>query len=44
MNPFKDKAAMVTGGASGIGCALSMDLGQRGAMVIVADINSKGAQ
>jgi NAD(P)-dependent dehydrogenase (short-subunit alcohol dehydrogenase family) len=44
MNPFKDKAALVTGGASGIGCALSEGLGQRGAVVIVADINSKGAQ
>jgi NAD(P)-dependent dehydrogenase (short-subunit alcohol dehydrogenase family) len=44
MNPFKDKAALVTGGASGIGCALSEGLGQRGVVVIVADINSKGAQ
>ena len=44
MNPFQDKVAMVTGGASGIGRALCEGLGQRGALVIVADINRKGAQ
>ncbi len=43
MNPFTDKVAMVTGGASGIGRALCEGLGRRGAMVIVADINNKGA-
>ena len=43
MNPFKDKVTMVTGGASGIGWALCEGLGRRGAVVIVADINSKGA-
>lgn len=44
MNPFTDKVAMVTGGASGIGRALCEGLGRRGAVVIVADINSKGAR
>jgi len=44
MNPFKDKIAIVTGGASGIGQALCKGLGQRGAFVIVADLNRKGAQ
>jgi NAD(P)-dependent dehydrogenase (short-subunit alcohol dehydrogenase family) len=44
MNPFTDKVAMVTGGASGIGRALCEGLGRRGAVVIIADINSKGAR
>jgi NAD(P)-dependent dehydrogenase (short-subunit alcohol dehydrogenase family) len=44
LNPFTDKIAIVTGGASGIGQALAEGLGQRGALVIVADINRKGAQ
>ena len=44
MDYFKDKVAIVTGGASGIGRALCEELGQKGAVVIVADINTKGAQ
>jgi len=43
MNPFKDKIAIVTGGASGIGKAISKELGSRGAFVIVTDINDVGA-
>jgi NAD(P)-dependent dehydrogenase (short-subunit alcohol dehydrogenase family) len=41
---FKDKVAIVTGGASGIGRALCEALSQRGARVIVADIDTEGAQ
>jgi len=41
---FKDKVAIVTGGASGIGRALCEALSRRGAVVIVADINTEGAQ
>jgi NAD(P)-dependent dehydrogenase (short-subunit alcohol dehydrogenase family) len=39
MAQFKNKVAIVTGGASGIGRALCELLGQRGAIVIVADIH-----
>jgi NAD(P)-dependent dehydrogenase (short-subunit alcohol dehydrogenase family) len=41
---FKDKVAVVTGGASGIGQALCRALCQYGAHVIVADIDVKRAQ
>ncbi len=45
MNHFKDKVAIVTGGASGIGRAICQALGQReAAAVIVADINVEGAR
>ncbi|MFB0533577.1 MAG: SDR family NAD(P)-dependent oxidoreductase [Anaerolineae bacterium] len=44
MDQFRDKVAIVTGGASGIGRALCQELGQRGAVVMVADINAEGAQ
>ena len=43
MNSFKNKIAIVTGGASGIGKAVSKELGSRGAFVIVTDINEVGA-
>ncbi len=42
-NKYKDKIAIVTGGASGIGRALCEDLCAMGATVVVADINAKGA-
>jgi len=41
---FKGKVGIVTGGASGIGHALCEALSRRGACVIVADINTEGAQ
>ncbi|MGD8984520.1 MAG: SDR family oxidoreductase [Desulfobacteraceae bacterium] len=44
MNDFKDKIAIVTGGASGIGRELCIELGRRGAVVVVADIMQDGAQ
>ncbi len=43
MKQFKDKIAIVTGGASGIGRALCEDLCDLGATVIAADINEDGA-
>jgi len=44
MDQFKDKVAIITGGASGIGRALSQTLCQSGARVVVADSNGEGAQ
>ncbi|MBW2466857.1 MAG: SDR family oxidoreductase [Deltaproteobacteria bacterium] len=44
MDYFKDKVTIVTGGASGLGRALCMELGRRGAIVIPVDINQEGAQ
>jgi len=41
---FRDKIAVVTGGASGIGQVLSEELARRGAMVVVADIDFNRAQ
>lgn len=39
MNPFKDKIAIITGGASGIGKAVGQQLAGHGAVVILADRN-----
>jgi NAD(P)-dependent dehydrogenase (short-subunit alcohol dehydrogenase family) len=44
MNKFKNKTAVVTGGASGIGRALCVALGNKGAIVTVADLNQEGAR
>jgi NAD(P)-dependent dehydrogenase (short-subunit alcohol dehydrogenase family) len=38
---FKNKVAIVTGGASGIGREICLYLAKRGAIVVIADINSK---
>jgi len=43
MTKFKDKVSIVTGGGSGIGQALCQELGQRGSVVVVADINNDHA-
>lgn len=42
LQDFQNKVALVTGAASGIGEAIARDLAQRGAAVVVADLN-KGA-
>lgn len=44
MEYFRDKISIVTGAASGIGRALCEVLGQKEAVIIVADINTEGAQ
>jgi NAD(P)-dependent dehydrogenase (short-subunit alcohol dehydrogenase family) len=43
MDVFKEKIAIVTGGASGMGRAVCEELCRRGATVVVADINEEGA-
>ena len=43
MRSFSGKVAIVTGGASGLGRELCVELSKRGADVYVADINAEGA-
>jgi NAD(P)-dependent dehydrogenase (short-subunit alcohol dehydrogenase family) len=42
MSIFKEKIAIVTGGASGLGRTLGEELARRGASVVLADINAEG--
>ncbi len=44
MSMFKDRVALVTGAASGIGEAIAKDLAARGVKVVVTDINLEGAE
>lgn len=44
MEPFRDKVAIVTGGASGIGRALGEELVRGGARVVLADVNGDGVE
>jgi 3-oxoacyl-[acyl-carrier protein] reductase len=41
---LKDKVALVTGGAQGIGRTISEELARAGAHVVLGDVNLKGAQ
>ena len=44
MNEFQDRVAIVTGAGSGIGAAIARELAERGATVIVADLDLPAAQ
>ena len=44
MKQFKDKTAIVTGGAAGIGRGLCEELANAGALVVIADINAEKAE
>ena len=44
MDRFRGAVAIVTGGASGLGRALCEELGRRGAIVVVADVDEPGAR
>ncbi|HEX4497481.1 MAG TPA: SDR family oxidoreductase [Thermoanaerobaculia bacterium] len=43
-SPFQNAVAVVTGGASGIGRALCEEMGRRGAIVVVTDIQAEAAR
>ena len=43
MNYYKNKIAVVTGGASGLGRALCTEIGRRGATVVAVDVDQEGA-
>lgn len=42
--PFRDAVVLVTGGASGLGRALCLELGRRGSRVVVTDVQEEGAR
>ncbi len=44
MNRVKNKVALVTGGASGIGLSAASLLAKEGAKVVIADFNVEGAK
>ncbi len=44
MGRVQGKVAIVTGGASGIGCATALHLAQEGAWIVVADLDSGGGE
>jgi NAD(P)-dependent dehydrogenase (short-subunit alcohol dehydrogenase family) len=42
MDPFRDRVAIVTGGANGIGFAIARALAERGASIVIADLDEAG--
>jgi meso-butanediol dehydrogenase/(S,S)-butanediol dehydrogenase/diacetyl reductase len=44
MEAFKDKVAVITGAASGIGRATAVRLSQKGAKLVLADVNEQGLE
>jgi NAD(P)-dependent dehydrogenase (short-subunit alcohol dehydrogenase family) len=44
MSPFTEKTALVTGGGTGIGRATALDFAEKGASVVIADMDAKEAE
>ncbi len=44
MDAFRDRVAIVTGGASGIGAAVAAEMARRGAVLVLADRDAKRAR
>jgi len=44
MRDFKDKVAVITGGASGVGRSLAFVLGRRGARIVIGDVDAKAME
>ena len=44
MSNFKDKVAVITGGASGVGYAIGVALAKEGAKVVLSDIESSALE
>ncbi|MBT8139521.1 MAG: SDR family NAD(P)-dependent oxidoreductase [Gammaproteobacteria bacterium] len=44
MQDFKNKVAVITGGASGVGRSLAFSLGKRGAKIVVGDVDKDAMQ
>jgi NAD(P)-dependent dehydrogenase (short-subunit alcohol dehydrogenase family) len=42
MDPFKDRVAVITGGAGGIGMAMARAFAERGAKIVLADLDEAG--
>lgn len=44
MDPFRDRVAVITGGAGGIGMAMARAFAQRGAKLVLADLDEQALQ
>jgi NAD(P)-dependent dehydrogenase (short-subunit alcohol dehydrogenase family) len=44
MDPLRDRVAIVTGGAGGIGLAVARGLAERGASIVIADLDERGIE